>query len=106
MDKRKLFRLMLSVFILAIMLAGISSVKSTLAQTGGGYDLSWSTVDNGGGTIGGGGYSLISTVGQPDVGNALAGGGYTLTGGFWPGTVSGSSSGSGTNVYLPVVLKN
>ncbi len=53
------------------------------AQSGGGYDLTWSSVDGGGMFSAGGGYALGGTVGQPDAGAALAGGGYTLTGGFW-----------------------
>ena len=39
------------------------------AQSGGGYDLTWNTVDGGGYTFStGGGYSLGGTVGQPDAG--------------------------------------
>jgi len=72
-----------------------------LAQSGGGYDLSWSTVDGGGATWSeGGGYSLGGTIGQPDAG-VLSGGGYTLAGGFWPG---GAAARYG--VYLPLVLRN
>jgi hypothetical protein len=71
------------------------------AQSGGGYDLTWSTVDGGGATWSeGGGYALGGTVGQPDAG-VLSGGGYTLAGGFWPG---GAAARYG--VYLPLVLRN
>lgn len=56
-----------------------------LAQSGGGYDLSWWTVDGGGGTVSGGGYALSGTAGQPDAGPSLTGSGYALYGGFWPG---------------------
>lgn len=53
------------------------------AQTGGGYDLTWNTVDGGGVTFATGGpYSLGGTIGQPDAG-ASSGGAYTLSGGFW-----------------------
>lgn len=70
-----------------------------LAQSGGGYDLGWSTVDGGGSTFStGGGYALGGTIGQPDAGS-LSGGGYTLTGGFWGG-VSGAY-----RIYLPVVVR-
>lgn len=56
-----------------------------LAQSGGSYDLSWATVDGGGGTVStGGAYSLVGTVGQPDAG-LLTGGPYALGGGFWGG---------------------
>ena len=55
-----------------------------LAQSGGDYDLSWSTIDGGGGTIKGGSYVLTGTIGQPDTAYS-AGGQYELLGGFWPG---------------------
>jgi hypothetical protein len=54
------------------------------AQSGGGYDLSWWTIDGGGITFATGGtYNLGGTVGQPDASNVLTGGTYSLTGGFW-----------------------
>jgi hypothetical protein len=56
-----------------------------LAQSGGGYNLEWNTIDGGGHTFSSGGsYSLGGTLGQPDAG-ALSGGAYTLSGGFWYG---------------------
>mgnify|MGYP000473091717 CR=1 FL=1 len=70
------------------------------AQSGGGYDLSWNTIDGGGTTWSeGGGYSLGGTAGQPDAG-VLSGGGYTLAGGFWGGAAVQY------RVYLPLVLRN
>ena len=40
-----------------------------LAQTGGPYDLTWSTADGGGYTFSSGGnYTLGGTIGQPDAG--------------------------------------
>ncbi|GIV08242.1 MAG: hypothetical protein KatS3mg019_0333 [Fimbriimonadales bacterium] len=56
------------------------------AQSGGGYDLSWWTIDGGGITFAtGGSFDLGGTIGQPDATslNALTGGAFTLTGGFW-----------------------
>jgi len=59
------------------------------AQVGGGFDLSWSTVDGGGGTFSSGGiYSVGGTVGQPDAGT-LQGGIFAVRGGFWGATASG-----------------
>jgi hypothetical protein len=52
------------------------------AQSGGGYDLSWHTIDGGGGTSTGGVYSVSGTIGQPDA-STMSGGNYTLQGGFW-----------------------
>lgn len=69
------------------------------AQTGGGYDLTWSTIDGGGGTSLSGGYILNGTIGQPDANAPLMGGSYTLVGGFWAGAAVEY------RIYLPVVLR-
>ena len=84
--------------LLVVLLSLLASVA--LAQSGGGYDLTWNTVDGGGYTFSeGGGYSLGGTVGQPDAG-VLSGGGYTLAGGFWGGGAARYG------IYLPLVVKN
>jgi hypothetical protein len=84
-----------------LVLAGLLCSGGVLAQSGGGYDLSWSTVDGGGWSFSrGGGYTLSGTVGQPDAG-LLRGGGYTLAGGYW-----GGASAVEYGVYLPVVMRN
>ena len=49
------------------------------------YDLSWFTIDGGGGTSTGGAFSLSGTIGQPDAGGPMVGGSFSLTGGFWVG---------------------
>jgi hypothetical protein len=68
-----------------------------LAQSGGGYDLRWNTVDGGGGAFTtAGGYSLGGTVGQADAG-LLSGGGYVMSGGFWQQVLA--------HLYLPVVMR-
>ena len=46
------------------------------------YSIDWFTIDGGGGTSSGGGYSLSGTIGQPDAGT-MSGGSFTLVGGFW-----------------------
>jgi hypothetical protein len=48
------------------------------------YEITWSTVDGGGGQSNGGPYTLTGTIGQPDAAYS-AGGRYELLGGFWPG---------------------
>ena len=73
-----------------------------LAQSGGDYDLSWSTIDGGGGMFSSGGeYSLGGTIGQPDAG-LLQGGEYSLGGGFWGG---GEVSLPDYLVHLPLVMR-
>ena len=49
----------------------------------GNYEISWSTIDGGGGQSSGGSYVLTSTIGQPDAGQ-MSGGDYRVHGGFWP----------------------
>jgi hypothetical protein len=65
----------------------LCSAASAVAQTGGPYDLSWSTIDSGGGTSNGGSYAISGTIGQPDAGPStpMTGGPFSLVGGFWPG---------------------
>ena len=68
-----------------VIVAVVTSVWA-LARGGGDYDVSWYTVDAGGGTFStGGGYELGATIGQSDAGPVMSGGDYTLRGGFWPG---------------------
>ncbi len=55
----------------------------TVAQSGGGFDLSWSTIDGGSRTSSGGGFVLNGTIGQADAGGPISGGSFALNGGFW-----------------------
>ena len=74
MKKRKMITI--SVLLLFIVLS--ASVAS--AQ----YEISWHTIDGGGGSSSGGPYSLMGTIGQPDAAYS-ADGNFELLGGFWPG---------------------
>ena len=61
--------------LLTALFAILLLTSSVLASNG--YDLSWWTVDGGGGTFStGGAYTLGGTIGQPDAG-LLTGGTYT-----------------------------
>ncbi len=86
---------------LLILAAAVSSVWAAPAAS---YEITWYTIDGGGGTLSGSGgigysaYTLDGTVGQPDAG-VLTGGGYTLDGGYWSGSVTVY------RVYLPLILK-
>jgi hypothetical protein len=87
-----------------VTLALLALVSSALAQSGGDYELTWSTVDGGGCMFStGGGYSLGGTVGQPDAG-LLTGGDYNLGGGFWAGGVV--VAGADFSIYLPLVMRS
>jgi hypothetical protein len=88
---------------LAIVVLGATLLVApvVLAQSGGDYDLSWSTVDGGGYTFStGGDYQLGGTAGQHDAGCA-SGGNYTVCGGFWPG----SEVDEDYYGYLPLALR-
>ena len=68
-----------------------------VASAGGDFDLSWHTVDGGGGTSAGGTFVLRGTIGQPDAGD-LGGGDFTLRGGFRQPAVSGGCGDCPTDV--------
>jgi hypothetical protein len=93
-------RAMKLVVAIVVGLALFFGAAGSQAQSGGGYDLTWHTIDNGGGTIGNGSYTLNGTIGQPEAGTALSSAGYTLSGGFWFSAVAQQ------RIYLPLVLKN
>jgi hypothetical protein len=86
----------------AVLLCGLL-VTGVAWTSSASYDLTWWTVDAGGGTFSTGGvYSLGGTAGQPDAG-VLSGGVYTLAGGFWSG---GAVALPEYSIYLPLVLRN
>lgn len=104
--KRKWMILLSAALLIQLFAGGLA-----LAQQGGPFDLTWSTIDGGGGASSGGSYRLAGTIGQPDVGT-LNGGSYTVKSGFWAGgqtpnqTNPGSAPGVLVNqIYLPLVMK-
>ncbi|HDN80285.1 MAG TPA: hypothetical protein ENG33_07470 [Chloroflexi bacterium] len=87
----------------ALTLALVALLAFTaVALAQGGYNLTWWTVDGGGGRSAGSGYILNGTIGQPDAGPKLQGGDYTLQGGFWPG---GAMVTPEYEIFLPLVLR-
>jgi len=76
---KKMKAVWISMFVVSVVLV----VPKAWAQSGGDYDLSWSTIDGGGVTFSSGGdYVLGGTAGQCDAGE-MQGGDYSLKGGFW-----------------------
>jgi hypothetical protein len=61
--------------------------------------LDWYKVSGGGGSISGGSFNLISTIGQAEAGK-MSGGSFSLTGGFLFGTTNNYT------LYLPLLSKN
>jgi hypothetical protein len=55
-----------------------------LSRAAGQYQITWYTVDSGGGQSSGGPYTLTGTIGQAEA-DWCSGGPYELLGGFWPG---------------------
>ena len=61
-------------------------------QVGGGFDLTWSSIDGGGGFSETGNLSIEGTIGQPDAGVSSSGT-LSVTGGLWyPATIPLPSS--------------
>ncbi|MCI0399326.1 MAG: hypothetical protein L0332_09460 [Chloroflexi bacterium] len=90
--------------VLVFLLAAVVSLP-ILAQSGGGFDLSWNSLDGGGATFSsGGGYSLGGTIGQADAGPA-GGGAYTLEGGFWGGAEPAAPPTPDNTLYLPLIRR-
>ncbi len=84
--------------LVVIALTTSQTIAPASAQSGGGYDLTWNSIDGGGGMFSmGGPYSLGSTIGQFDAG-MMSGGSYTLNGGFWVDFF-------GNRLYLPIIQK-
>ncbi len=90
--------LLIALVFLAVTVSSVQAQREILAAPNAGYEITWYTVDGGGGTLSGGVYTLNGTVGQPDAGT-LIGGSYTLDGGYWTGGAMAY------RVYLPLVLK-
>lgn len=55
----------------------------SIAQSGGQFELSNSTIDAGGITSVGGAFELTGSIGQYDAGESLMAGQFELSGGFW-----------------------
>ncbi len=88
------------VLISAVAAAAVA-VGTALAQTGGGFDLSWFSVDGGGGASSGSGYTLTGSIGQPDASSGLSGGGFTLTSGFLAAALPAQATTTPTATPLP-----
>ncbi len=90
--------LLITGLLILIVLTASQPIAPASAQSGGGYDLTWNTIDGGGVTFStGGAYSLGGTIGQADAGT-MSGGSYTLNGGFWVDFL-------GNRLQLPLILR-
>ena len=92
-------KIWISITIIAILLM---VTGSSLASSGGDYEISFYTIDGGGNTSSGGIYEVTGTIGQPDASGALtavSGGTFSLFGGFWGGGFLDYFT------FIPLVLK-
>ncbi len=90
-------------WILGVVLLATLGLTGAVVAQGGGYDLSWWTVDNGGAlNVTAGAYTLSGVAGQPDA-EAVSVGGYTLQGGFFSSVAMVPVE---YRLYLPVVIRN
>ena len=91
---------------LAALALGSAIPPTALAQTGGPYALTWSSIAGGGGALStapGSGYELSGAIGQLSAG-PLTGGSYQLKGGFW--SLGGTEvTGVGDRPELPVAFR-
>ena len=101
--KTKRCRYKIGIALIGTLLLIITSIA--LAQSGGDYDLSWWTVDNGGGNSAGGAYAVSGVIGQPDAGALMSGGQFSAQGGFlFFGDGVASPPSGGRKVYLPLIV--
>jgi len=98
--RRKIF---LTLAILGLLVVALAVSNATVtAQSGGIYELTWSTIDGGGAmNLTGGAYTLSGTAGQFDAGSQ-SGGTYALGGGFWTSIEAVVNS---LKLYLPMISK-
>jgi hypothetical protein len=82
-----------------LLLVSIAVAGRAKASSGGDYELSWWTIDGGGGSSSGGSYALSGTIGQPDAGSA-SGGDYQVSGGFWGRFVEALYE-----LFLPLIVR-
>ena len=83
----------INIFFLVILIC-LLGAPAVEAQSGGPYELTWTSVDAGGGAMTGVAYSLVSGIAQPEPGSTQSGGGYSLNGGIVdPGSSNQTASG-------------
>jgi len=85
----------------AIVLLILAIFSVVLAQSGH-FDLSWHSVDGGGGISNGGDFAIYSSIGQTDT-DTMSGGAFTLDGGFLSAPVLPGMK--GISVYMPLLSR-
>ena len=78
-------------------IAYFAHIAPVSAQSGDLFDLTWNSIDSGGGISTGGGYTLCGTIGELGAGTA-GDGAFTLDSGFCAANTGGST-------YLPLLRR-
>lgn len=91
-------RKLVILFLAALLALILVSVVLAAPQA---FDLSWWTVDGGGGTSSSGDFALSGTIGQPDTSPLMSGGDFTIVGGYWGGGALLAQN----QLYLPIVTR-
>jgi hypothetical protein len=74
----------LALLSLLLLVHGPLSNNASAGPSGSDFEITKSTIDGGGGTSEGGGFTLTGTIGQHDASaTTSSGGGFLLAGGFW-----------------------
>lgn len=92
--------------LLLALVVGITIVvpaSISLAQSGGGYEISGLSASEGGGSSSGGIYTINGILTQPDSG-PVSGGSFNLEGELQPDPNAGGGGG-GQDIYLPIIFK-
>ncbi len=97
MKKQTMARLAFALLVVLVLASALRAAGQSLVPEAGSYDLSWWTIDGGGGASSGAGTTLDGTSGQPDAG-VLTGDVYGLAGGFWGGAALPYP------FYLPMIM--
>ncbi len=69
-------------FIVLVAIIATTGVVAMTAKSGSDFDISWFSIDSGGGSSDREIWEVTGTMGQPDAGAPLSGGPWTVTGGF------------------------
>ncbi len=73
-------RITISLSTFAILIAVVAFAQ----PSGGDFEITKNTIDNGGGTSSSGEFAVTGTIGQPDANHQIStGGGFAVSGGFW-----------------------
>jgi hypothetical protein len=89
----------LTIFSLVVLTTMIIAVEIQAAASSS-YDLSWWTVDGGGGSLDSGSdYSIDGSIGQFDASTGLHESKYGLIGGFWSGVMAT------LKLYFPILFR-